>query len=116
LTGIGTYLQALEKHLAPRLRVTGGIQALEQFGEFINKQDLEKGTDILMMWRGSETLEVVVKPSGSVDLAQASQPLSFQKSMALLAFNGRQDVTVYSVCSPVNSTLFPSKSICIPVV
>jgi hypothetical protein len=66
------YLQALEKHLAPRLRVTGGTQALEQFGEFINKQALEKGTDVLMMWRGSETLEVVVKPSGSVDLAQAS--------------------------------------------
>jgi hypothetical protein len=52
--------------------VTGGTQAMQQFGEFINKQPLEKGTDILMLWRGSETLEVVVKPSGSVNLAQAS--------------------------------------------
>lgn len=66
------HTQALEKHLAPRLRVTGGIQSLERFREFIIQQPLEKGTNILMLWRGSETLEVVVKPTGSVNLAQAT--------------------------------------------
>ncbi len=71
--------QALEKHLAPRLGVTGGTAALQQFGEFINKQPLEKGTDIFMLWRGSETLEVVVKPTGSVNLAQAIRCPSLHK-------------------------------------
>ena len=50
--------------------MTGGTQALEEFGEFINKQPLEKGTDILMLWTGSENLEVIVKPTGSADLSK----------------------------------------------
>ena len=63
-------MQALEKSLTPKLRLTGGTDALQKFGDFINSQSLEKGTDILMLWRGSENLEVVVKPSKSVDYAQ----------------------------------------------
>lgn len=65
-------LQALEKHLAPRLQLTGGMGDLQKFGEFINSQPLEKGVNICMFWRGSDNLEVVVKPDGSVDLAQVA--------------------------------------------
>lgn len=63
-------MQALEKHLAPRLRVTGGLQALEQFGQFINNQPLEKGNNIFMLWRGSDNLEVTVKPVDTTDLSK----------------------------------------------
>lgn len=43
---------------------------MQKFGDFINSQSLEKGTDILMLWRGSNSLEVVVKASKSVDYAE----------------------------------------------
>lgn len=67
-----TFKQALEKHLAPRLRITGGTQALEEFGAFINKQPLDKGNNIFMLWRGSDNLEVTVRSIDITDLSKVS--------------------------------------------
>ena len=67
-------VQALEKHLAPRLRLTGGMDSLQKFGDFINSQSLQKGTDVLMLWRDGDNLDVGVKPPGSAELSEASYP------------------------------------------
>ena len=69
-------MQALEKHLAPRLRLTGGMDSLQKFEDFINSQSLQKDTDVLMLWRGGDNLDVGVKPPGSAELSEASYPLA----------------------------------------
>ncbi len=80
------YDQALEKHLAPRLRITGGSQALEEFGAFINQQALDKGTNIYMLWQGSDNLEVTVKPIEITDVSKVA--------LSELMINERQDLSV----------------------
>lgn len=69
------FYEALEDKLAPRLRLTGGSEALQQFGEFVSKQPLEKGTNVLMMWRGSDTLDVVIR-AGAADYSKRGADLT----------------------------------------
>ena len=78
-------VQALEKHLAPRLRLTGGMDSLQKFGDFINSQSLQKDTDVLMLWRDGDNLDVGVKPPGSAELSEASYPPTPATAQWLLA-------------------------------
>ena len=52
--------QAFEDALAPRLRMTGETGALEQFGSFMKSRNLDKGTNVLMLWTPSGVLEVLI--------------------------------------------------------
>ena len=52
--------QAFEDALAPRLQMTGETRALEQFGSFMKSRNLEKGTNVLMLWTPSGVLEVLI--------------------------------------------------------
>jgi hypothetical protein len=53
-------VQALEEALTPRLKLSGDMGSLEKFGEYFQGKNLAKGTDVVLLWRAPETLEVVV--------------------------------------------------------
>ena len=65
-------MQAIEEALTPRLSVTGEIGTLNKFKQFFDGKSLEKGSNILLLWKKEGVLEVVAKshPSGE-DYSQA---------------------------------------------
>ena len=64
-------MQAIEEALTPRLSITGELSTLTKFKEFFNGRSLEKGTNILLLWKTEGVLEVVAKPeSGGADYSQ----------------------------------------------
>ncbi|KAK9806338.1 hypothetical protein WJX72_010689 [[Myrmecia] bisecta] len=73
-----TFFGALEEALAPRLRLTGEMGTLNTFKAFFDGKSLEKGTDILLLWRVEGALEVVVRPSGSADYTQVKPDLRIE--------------------------------------
>lgn len=58
-------VQAIEEALTPRLSVTGEIGTLNKFKQFFEGKSLEKGSDILLLWKKEGVLEVVAKPHPS---------------------------------------------------
>ncbi len=73
-------MQAIEEALTPRLSVTGEIGTLNKFKQFFDGKSLEKGSDILLLWKKEGVLEVVAKPhpsSGDYSQACALSPLQF---------------------------------------
>ena len=58
-------VQAIEEALTPRLSVTGEIGTLAKFKQFFEGKSLEKGSDILLLWKKEGVLEVVAKPRPS---------------------------------------------------
>lgn len=55
------HTQAIEEALTPRLSVTGEIGTLNKFKAFFQGKSLEKGTNVLLLWKTEGVLEVVVK-------------------------------------------------------
>lgn len=55
------WLQAIEEALTPRLSVTGEISTLSKFKQFFQGKSLEKGTNVLLLWKTEGSLEVLVK-------------------------------------------------------
>lgn len=100
-------LQAIEEALTPRLSVTGEIGTLTKFKQFFQGKSLEKGTNILLLWRTEGVLEVLAKADpASQDYTQV--PLS---SVLLHEFGGRQGWHVLgcSTSVPVTLTEVPCK-------
>ena len=58
-------VQAIEEALTPRLSVTGEMGTLAKFKQFFEGKSLEKGSDILLLWKKEGVLEVVAKPRPS---------------------------------------------------
>lgn len=54
-------VQAIEEALTPRLGVTGEMATLNKFKEFFHGKSLEKGTNILLLWKTEGVLDVVAK-------------------------------------------------------
>ena len=77
---ISPCLQALEEALAPRLQLMGASAALEEFGNVFRGQSLEKGTNIVMMYRldGDAALELKVQSGGSLDFSQVCPQVGFE--------------------------------------
>ena len=50
------------------------MDALKEFGDFLLSKSLEKGTDVVMLWRGSDNLDVVLRQAGS-DLSKVRRLL-----------------------------------------
>ena len=67
--------QALEEALAPRLRLAGDTGSLTKFGDFLSSKTMEKGTDIILLYRPEGVLEMAILPPGSSEYTQASQHL-----------------------------------------
>lgn len=68
------FFGAIEEALTPRLSVTGEIGTLNKFKQFFEGKSLEKGSDILLLWKKEGVLEVVAKPhpsSGDYSQVQA---------------------------------------------
>ena len=63
--------QALEEALAPRLRLAGEGAALQRFGEFFQGRELEKGTEVVMLWRPEGAVELALRRAGGPELSQA---------------------------------------------
>ena len=61
--------QAFEEALAPKLRMTGQTGALQQFGDYLGGKNLEKASDVLLLWTSAGVLEVL--------LSAAEQQASF---------------------------------------
>lgn len=57
------FVEALNDALEPRLKLMGALGDLEKFKSFFASKQLEKGTNIAMLVRTGETLDVVVTPS-----------------------------------------------------
>ena len=70
-------MQALEEALAPRLRLAGDTGSLTKFGDFLSSRTLEKGTDVILLYRPEGILEMAILPPGSSEYAQVkpSEPL-----------------------------------------
>lgn len=64
-------LQALEEALTPRLRLAGDTGSLTKFGDFLSSRTLEKGTDIILLYRPDGVLETAILPPGSSEYTQA---------------------------------------------
>lgn len=56
-------MEALNDALEPRLKLMGALGDLEKFKSFFMAKQLDKGTNIAMLVRTGETLDVVVTPS-----------------------------------------------------
>ncbi|DBB11970.1 TPA: hypothetical protein ACH3X3_006096 [Trebouxia sp. C0006] len=52
------FFGAIEEALTPRLSVTGEIGTLNKFKQFFDGKSLEKGSDILLLWKKEGVLEV----------------------------------------------------------
>ena len=70
ILSLSTGVQAFEDALAPRLRMTGETGALDQFGGFLKSRNLEKGTNVLMLWASSGTLELLLAGPGQEGFAK----------------------------------------------
>lgn len=57
------FVDALNEALEPRLRLMGQLGELEQFKQFFINKQLDKGTNIAMLIRAGETLDVLVTPT-----------------------------------------------------
>ena len=64
-------LQALEEALAPRLRLAGDTGSLTKFGDFLSSRTLDKGTDIILLYRPEGVLETAILPPGTSEYTQA---------------------------------------------
>ena len=70
--------QAIEEALTPRLSVTGEIGTLNKFKQFFDGKSLEKGTNILLLWKTEGVLEVLVKTNpASADYSQVHIMFAF---------------------------------------
>lgn len=71
------FFGAIEEALTPRLSVTGEIGTLNKFKQFFDGKSLEKGSNILLLWKKEGVLEVVAKshPSGE-DYSQVKPDLT----------------------------------------
>ena len=74
----GRSLQALEEALAPRLRLAGDTGSLTKFGDFLSSRTLEKGTDIILLYRPEGVLEMAILPPGSLEYVQVNLSDPFQ--------------------------------------
>lgn len=54
-----TFFGAIEEALTPRLSVTGEMATLGKFKKFFEGKSLEKGTNILLLWRTQGVLDVL---------------------------------------------------------
>ena len=70
-----SWLQALDEALAPRMRLTGDTASLQQFGGFFQGKKLDKGTNIVMLWRVEGQLELYVAAPGASDFSQVCASL-----------------------------------------
>ena len=52
----------------------GQTGALEQFGTFMKSRNLEKGTNVLMLWASSGALELVIGAPGQQGFSQVRLP------------------------------------------
>lgn len=65
----------MEDALAPRLRLAGDTGSLTKFGDFLSGRTMEKGTDIILLYRPEGVLELAILPPGSSEYTQASSTL-----------------------------------------
>lgn len=81
-------VQAIEEALTPRLGVTGEMATLTKFKEFFHGKSLEKGTNILLLWKTEGVLDVVAKShTDSQDYSQVCAHCWLRASVVLLAPN-----------------------------
>ncbi|KAK9826897.1 hypothetical protein WJX81_006395 [Elliptochloris bilobata] len=73
-----TFYEALEEALAPRLRLAGEGAALQRFGDFFQGRTLEKGTEVVMLWRTEGPVELALRPEGGPDLLQLTPDLRIE--------------------------------------
>lgn len=70
------FFGAIEEALTPRLSVTGEMSTLNKFKQFFHGKSLEKGTNVLLLWKTEGSLEVLVKSDPvSQDYSQAQPDL-----------------------------------------
>ena len=58
-------VQAFDEALAPRMRITGETGTLAKLGDFFKDKTLEKGTNLIMLWRVEGILEIFVASPGA---------------------------------------------------
>ena len=66
------------------MRLTGDIGSLQQFGGFFQGKKLEKGTNVVMLWRVEGQLELFVAAPGASDFSQVRIDKCYEN---LLSFN-----------------------------
>jgi hypothetical protein len=71
----GTFVDALNEALQPRLSLSGELAVLDTFKAFFDGKKLSNGTNIVLLYRGDGTLDVVVKDKQDT-LDKASPDLS----------------------------------------
>lgn len=65
--------------MTPRLGVTGEMATLNKFKQFFDGKSLEKGTNILLLWKTEGVLDVVAKTHpDSQDYSQACSLLALK--------------------------------------
>ncbi|KAL3159218.1 hypothetical protein ABBQ32_011195 [Trebouxia sp. C0010 RCD-2024] len=73
------FFGAIEEALTPRLGVTGEMATLNNFKQFFHGKSLEKGTNILLLWKTEGVLDVVAKSNpDSQDYSQVKPDLSIE--------------------------------------
>lgn len=73
------FFSAIEEALTPRLGVTGEMATLNKFKQFFDGKSLEKGTNILLLWKTEGVLDVVAKTHpDSQDYSQVKPDLTIE--------------------------------------
>ncbi|GAB4813377.1 hypothetical protein N2152v2_000423 [Parachlorella kessleri] len=70
------FADALAETLEPRMRLTGELATLEKFKAFFQDKDLDKGTNVLLMYRTDATLDVVLRQGDGHDYSKVVAELS----------------------------------------
>jgi hypothetical protein len=68
LMRVQVYVQAVSAALAPRMKLMGESEMLDDFSTFFTGRELVNGTQVLLLWdTAASTLEVKLLPSADVD-------------------------------------------------
>lgn len=77
-----TFADALNKHLVPRMTLSGEMDKLGEFSALFQAKKLTKGTEVLLFCNKSGDTEVLVVPSAETSYATAKPELRI-RSMSL---------------------------------
>ena len=62
--------------MAPKIRLAGDTGSLTKFGDFLSGRSMEKGTDIILLYRPEGVLEVAILPPGTSQYTQVCPPVA----------------------------------------
>lgn len=66
-----TFVEALNEALEPRMRLMGEMTTLEQFKLFFMGKTIDKGSNIILLWRQPDSLEMTITTDKSQDFSKA---------------------------------------------